>query len=767
MRRYTFALMAVLLVLFPWHQSLRADAAHYTVENLGSLGGLVPTITGINAAGQVSGYVQGPSGPRAVRFTNGHGWEILQGLDNTFSLAFGINASGDLAGYYFNPDGALHAFRYRGVDAFGVVDDIAPLAGGFMSFGFAINGAGDVVGYSYSSIGTTAFVAHRDLPAIALPSLGANATACGINDAGQIAGSSPNLSGVQHAFRLDPGATARVEIGSFNGPGGFSAGCAIDGDGHVGGQADGVGGTHAFRFERTLQNLEGTLQNLDATFGSSLGNTESIAAGTSVGWFLPPSANTFHAFVHTDADGSNDLNTLLDNGAGWLLTQAKAVAADGTIAGQGTFNGATAVFRLTKVAATADTTPPAITSLSANPSSITPPNDAMVPVQVAVTAVDSVDPSPVCAISGIDTHGAPSSFASLTGPLTASVRAAGSALYSFAVRCADASGNASTSSVDVVVPPDTTAPVFTSLTATPSVIYPPKGQNVTVTTAATATDDSGQTPVCKLANITGPGTAPTDFNVTGANTGTVRAVGGRTYTFNELCVDASNNVAWSSVNVTVPPDTTAPVIASVTASPSTIWPPNDALVAVSVLVSATDDVDDAPVCALTSISATAMTADDYAITGPLTAKLRAVGGRTYTLIVRCSDVAGNSSNGSTAVVVPPDTTAPVISGVFATPSAIWPPNGKWVPVVLTVNATDDVDANPSCSLTSVTGAPATDYMITGALTASVRADLDPNGSARVYSLNVSCSDRARNTSTASTSATVTKDAQQPAKASVK
>ena len=38
---------------------------------------------------------------------------------------------------------------------------------------------------------------------------------------------------------------------------------------------------------------------------------------------------------------------------------------------------------------------------------------------------------------------------------------------------------------------DTTPPVFTSLTATPSVIFPPKGQNVTVTVSGEATDDSG------------------------------------------------------------------------------------------------------------------------------------------------------------------------------------------------------------------------------------------------------------------------------------
>ena len=53
MRRYTFAVVAVLLFLLPGHRSVRADAARYTIENLGDKDGLLPTITGINAAGQV------------------------------------------------------------------------------------------------------------------------------------------------------------------------------------------------------------------------------------------------------------------------------------------------------------------------------------------------------------------------------------------------------------------------------------------------------------------------------------------------------------------------------------------------------------------------------------------------------------------------------------------------------------------------------------------------------------------------------------------
>ena len=463
MKRYTYLVIAVLLVCVPWRQSVRADAAHYTIENLGLVDGtLVPTITGINASGQVAGYVTAPAGLRAVRYTNGIGWEYLPGLDNTFSLANGINAAGDLAGYRFTPAGALRAFRYH--DGTGV-EDIAPLPGGSMTIGYAINTDGDVVGYGDSPAGIVPFVASPGGGTVALPTLGGTfAFACGINDAKQIVGSSYVAGNVQqHAFRIDPGQPLPLELGGFDGPSGFSGACAIDAAGRIGGQASDAAVNRAFRF------ANGALTNLDV-FASSGSNVEAIAEGTSVGWFMTPADGTQRAFVNTDAGGSSDLNTLVDDAAGWVLFQAKGVNAAGVIVGEGAFNSAPAVFRLTPVSAPVDTTPPSITALSASPSVITPPNDAVVPVTISVSAVDDTDPAPVCAIDGVDTHGAPATLVSVTGPLTASVRARDRVLYTFSVRCADATGNAAAKTVDVYVPPDTTAPVFTSLTATPSVI---------------------------------------------------------------------------------------------------------------------------------------------------------------------------------------------------------------------------------------------------------------------------------------------------------
>ena len=140
----------------PLRSALRADAPHYTVENLGGIGGGVPTITGINASGQVSGDVVTATGTHAVRYTPGTGWEFLHGLDVRFSVANGINASGESVTTRL---GWLHAripvpgwFGRRGHRA---------IPGNF-SQGFGINDDAVIVGVSSDVSGIAGFRPHRE-----------------------------------------------------------------------------------------------------------------------------------------------------------------------------------------------------------------------------------------------------------------------------------------------------------------------------------------------------------------------------------------------------------------------------------------------------------------------------------------------------------------------------------------------------------------------------------------------------------------------------
>jgi probable HAF family extracellular repeat protein len=653
MKRHVFAAaFGALLVVLPVRHALRADAALYTVEDLGLIDGAAPTVTGINASGQLSGHVPGGMFglPQAVRYTNERGWEYIPGVGTFYSLATGINDQGDIVGYaHDGTTRGFRAFRYTPGPGVSLID---PLPGGTMSLGHAIDAAGNVVGQSDSAAGPVAFRAAPGLPAVALSTVGGTpTTACAINATGQVAGYGANEVGQARAFRLEADNSVNPIV-AFDGVDGSIEACALDAAGRVGGKATSGGIFRAFTFS------SGSPVNVDTFAASVTSEIEGISAGVAVGWFLLGDG-TYHAFVNTTEDGSSDLNDLLAPDSGWNLDQAFAVNASGTIAGSGRLNGQPRVFRLTPVADDNDTTAPTITALSAAPSTIVPPNNAMVDVVISAAATDDRDPSPVCSVTGIDGHGAPATDYSVVGPLAGWVRAKGGATYSFAVSCRDAAGNAASGSVDVVVPPDTTAPV----------------------------------------------------------------------------------------------------INSVSADPSTIWPPNGALVPVTVAVSATDNVDATPSCELTSVSGTSLSFDDYAITGPLSAKLRALSGRTYTLNVKCSDTAGNHSSAAVAVFVPPDTTAPVISEVVASPSVIWPPNGKMVTVNLGVTAGDDVDDAPQCALKSIVsnGGAASDAVVTGPFSASVRAERNDNGSLRTYTLKVACWDAAGNKSWGSATVVVNKD----------
>jgi hypothetical protein len=128
-------------------------------------------------------------------------------------------------------------------------------------------------------------------------------------------------------------------------------------------------------------------------------------------------------------------------------------------------------------------------------------------------------------------------------------------------------------------------------------------------------------------------------------------------------VDDSSNADSCSASVTVV-DTTPPGIASVTATPDTLWAPNHHMVPVTLSVSVTD-VCSATTCEIISVSSNqpqdgigdGETTPDWTITGPLTLNLRAeragpLVDRMYTITVACTDGSGNTSTKAVNVTVP-------------------------------------------------------------------------------------------------------------------
>lgn len=550
MKRHVFAAaFGALVVVLPVKQALRADSALYTIEDLGLAGGAAPTVTGMNASGQVTGFVTGASGmPRAVVYTNGRGWEDVPGVGATYSVATGINDNGDVVGYHHNGVG-FRAFRYSPGPG---VTSVEPLPGGMMTMGRAIDAAGNIVGQNMSGAGSVGFRAAPGLPAVALPTLGGSiAVACGINDAGQIAGSGTTAAGNEHAFRLEADNSVTI-IFPFDGAAGMATACAIDGAGRVGGKATQAGISRAFRFE------SGSPANVDTFTTSNMSNIEAISSGVAVGWFISQLDGSTHALVNT-AEGTSDLNDLVTPGTGWNLDQAFAVNAAGSIAGNGRLNGQPRPFRLTRVPDAGDTTAPTITALSATPSTIAPPNGALVPVALEVSATDDVDAAPSCSLSSVGGTSLSSDDHEITGPLSAGVRALGGRTYTLTVTCSDTAGNQSSAAVAVYVPPDTTAPVITSVVATPGTIWPPNGKMVAVSVSVEATDDVDAAPQCSLHSVLSNGGGSTDAVVTGPFSAEVRAQKNsdgseRAYTVKVGCRDAAGNQSWGSATVVVSKD---------------------------------------------------------------------------------------------------------------------------------------------------------------------------------------------------------------------
>lgn len=148
-----------------------------------------------------------------------------------------------------------------------------------------------------------------------------------------------------------------------------------------------------------------------------------------------------------------------------------------------------------------------------------------------------------------------------------------------------------------------------------------------------------------------PSTRPPELTPIGNQTPTASQVGSHSVTFSVS--DGNGGSDSETIAITVE-DRTPPAITSVTADPSTLWPPNQRMVAVTVTVAATDAADPAPKSKIVSVSSSdpddgkgdGKTSPDVNITGDLTVELRAerVGPnkeRVCTITVECVDSSGD------------------------------------------------------------------------------------------------------------------------------
>jgi probable HAF family extracellular repeat protein len=315
----------------------------YTVTDLGSLGWVSAIGTGINATGDVSGYVWNEirvrvRGHRSVRWAGTIGaYNESLGGSGFDSQGWDINDAGQVAGGSRIPipgdldptDNPYHAVRWTN----GIPTDLGTLGGTFSS-ARAINASGQVAGNA-STTGDAASpaVVWTGTTATALGTLGGGSTtAYDINDLGQVAGNSTfPFSAILHAVRWTGTTPTDLGIGTANGI-------------NNAGQVVGTLGTHATIWTGTTPTDLGTL-------GGSISEGLDINSfGVAVGMSFTTGDLSNQPFISIDGMMYNLNNLLVPSPNFFSLEAVTGINDRGQIVGYGLVGSERHAVRLNPVA---------------------------------------------------------------------------------------------------------------------------------------------------------------------------------------------------------------------------------------------------------------------------------------------------------------------------------------------------------------------------------------------------------------------------------
>jgi hypothetical protein len=138
---------------------------------------------------------------------------------------------------------------------------------------------------------------------------------------------------------------------------------------------------------------------------------------------------------------------------------------------------------------------------------------------------------------------------------------------------------------------------------------------------------------------------------------------------------------------------------------------------------------------------------------------------TTTITWTATDGSHNMSSAVQTIVVK-DVEPPVISGISANPSQLWPPNHKMKDVTIDYSATDNCGGPVTCTLSVASNEPingtgdgntSPDWQVVDAHHVMLRAERSGNGMGRIYTITITCSDSKGNISTSTVTVTVPHD----------
>lgn len=318
-----------------------AHAAQYTVTDLGTLGGSSSAATAINDHGVIVGdSATANQENHAFIYQNGVMTDL--GVPGSLSHGNGINNQNQIVGTYFVPGGSPfqpHAFIYHQ----GTFTDLGTLGGG-SSYAYGINDAGQIVGTSDAGSGVGNAFVYQNGSMVAVPTgNGSNGSdALAINNHGAVTGRG-GIESTLTPYIYDNGTLTIMR--DDHGHAILGLGTAISDAGLVTGYGrfDGAPQVSALLYR------DGVAWNIGSLGGHWSSGASINERGEVVGASTLAGGSVYNAFFYSEAGGMVNLNSLIAADSGWVLNSAASINESGQIVGSGIHNGQYRAFLLTPV----------------------------------------------------------------------------------------------------------------------------------------------------------------------------------------------------------------------------------------------------------------------------------------------------------------------------------------------------------------------------------------------------------------------------------